>query len=185
MAWDTVDPLEANGEITMYKVMYLPTETPMVEIDPVTIGQGISHLLTAERVIFIGNLSELTNYTLFVRAHNADSAGPFTRQVVATTLGATTLQAMTLEATTLEFTTGEAVSITMEALTTEEFTTLESTTMEATTSESESTTFETTTAEATTLEPESTTAEATALEEITTGALLREFGKREGTSNKY
>ena len=78
MIWDEVIPIDQNGVITMYEVMYTPLEdfegAIMTRTTNVT---DISVLLT--------DLEEYVNYTISVRAYTSAGAGNYSDPVTVLT----------------------------------------------------------------------------------------------------
>ena len=76
--WDEVIPIDQNGVITIYEVMYTPLEdfdgTIMTRTTNVT---DLSVLLT--------DLEEYVNYTISVRAYTSVGAGTYSDPVIALT----------------------------------------------------------------------------------------------------
>ena len=76
--WDIVPPIDQNGIITMYEVMYQPLETFNGNIATNTINlTNMSVLLT--------DLQEFVNYTISVRAYTSMGAGPYSDEVIVMT----------------------------------------------------------------------------------------------------
>ena len=79
VTWDIVPPIDQNGIITMYEVMYQPLETFNGNISTNTINlTNMSVLLT--------DLQEFVNYTISVRAYTSVGAGPYSDEVTVLTL---------------------------------------------------------------------------------------------------
>ena len=79
VTWDIVPPIDQNGIITMYEVMYQPLETFNGRISTNTINlTDMSLLLT--------DLQEFVNYTISVRAYTSVGAGPYSDEVTVMTL---------------------------------------------------------------------------------------------------
>ena len=77
--WDMVPPIDQNGIITMYEVIYQPLETFNGNISTNTIN------LTNMSVLLTG-LQEFVNYTISVRAYTSVGAGPYSDEVTVMTL---------------------------------------------------------------------------------------------------
>lgn len=84
MAWDIMDSID--GKMTMYEVMYLPSNTAAGKMG--TRGRTLreTHFCLTENLVFISDLAPNTSYTLFVRAYNLDGGGPYSKAVEAVTL---------------------------------------------------------------------------------------------------
>ena len=79
VTWDMVPPIDQNGIITMYEVMYQPLETFNGNISTSTINlTNMSVLLT--------DLQEFVNYTISVRAYTSVGAGPYSDEITVMTL---------------------------------------------------------------------------------------------------
>ena len=79
--WDIVLPIDQNGIITMYEVMYQPLET----FNGIISTQTMNVSGTEMSVILI-ELQEFVNYTISVRAYTSVGAGPYSDEVTVTTL---------------------------------------------------------------------------------------------------
>ena len=77
--WDIVPPIDQNGIITMYEVMYQPLETFNGNIATKTINLTNMSVLLAD-------LQEFVNYTISVRAYTRKGAGPYSDEVTILTL---------------------------------------------------------------------------------------------------
>lgn len=90
VAWDTVDPFKRNGDIIMYQVLYLPlpSASGMTAVNPEMVERMVEAVLveTAERMVFLRDLTEFTQYVIFVRALNANGGGSYAEKVIALTL---------------------------------------------------------------------------------------------------
>ena len=76
--WDEVVPIDQNGVITMYEVMYTPLEDFDGSImTRTTNGTELSLLLM--------DLEEYVNYTISVRAYTTVGAGPNSDPVIVLT----------------------------------------------------------------------------------------------------
>ena len=69
--WEEVPPIDQNGVITMYEVMYTPLETfgGTLQSNTTTVSEP------ALSVVLIG-LEEYVNYTISVRAYTSVGMGP-------------------------------------------------------------------------------------------------------------
>ena len=74
VTWDMVSPIDQNGVITMYEVLYEPQETFGGAIGPLTsTSTAMSLLLTS--------LEEFVNYNISVRAYTSVGAGPYSEDI--------------------------------------------------------------------------------------------------------
>ena len=81
VTWDIVPPMNQNGIITMYEVMYQPLETFNGNISTQTmIVSG------TEMSVILMELQEFVNYTISVRAYTSVGAGPYSDEVTVMTL---------------------------------------------------------------------------------------------------
>ena len=78
VTWDIVPPIDQNGNITMYEVLYVPLETFDGAIGPLSVN-------VTERMTNLTDLQEYVNYTISVRAYNGVGAGPCSEEVTVTT----------------------------------------------------------------------------------------------------
>ena len=81
VTWDIVPPIDQNGIITMYEVMYQPLETFNGKIS--TQNLNVSG---TEMSVFLIELQEFVNYTISVRAYTSVGAGPYSNEVTVMTL---------------------------------------------------------------------------------------------------
>ena len=82
VTWDVVPPIDQNGVITMYEVLYEPQETfDGVIIGPLTVN-------VTERSSLLIRLQEYVDYTISVRAYTLAGEGPYSDVIVARTLEA-------------------------------------------------------------------------------------------------
>ena len=81
VTWDIVPPLDQNGIITVYEVMYQPLETFNGNICTQTIVVS-----GTEMSVFLIELQEFVNYTISVRAYTSVGAGPYSDEVTVLTL---------------------------------------------------------------------------------------------------
>ncbi len=70
VTWDEVAPIDQNGVITMYEVMYTPLEDFGGQISAST--TNVSEL---EQSVLLNNLQEYVNYTITVRAYTQEGPG--------------------------------------------------------------------------------------------------------------
>ena len=78
VTWDAVIPIDQNGVITMYEVLYQPLET---------FGGAIEVLTTnvSQQAANLTDLEEFVNYTISVRAYTSVGAGPYSDGVMIST----------------------------------------------------------------------------------------------------
>ena len=79
--WDIVPPIDQNGIITVYEVMYQPLETFNGNISTQTMNVS-----GTEMSVFLIELQEFVNYTISVRAYTGVGAGPYSDEVIVMTL---------------------------------------------------------------------------------------------------
>ena len=77
--WDIVPPIDQNGIITMYEVLYEPQETFGGTI-------GSSMMTASQTSTLITGLQEFVSYDISVRAYTSIGEGPYSGEIVATTL---------------------------------------------------------------------------------------------------
>ena len=77
--WEEVVPIDQNGVIIMYQVVYQPMETFGGAIGPLTVNVT---QLTAD----LTDLEEYVNYTISVRAYTSAGEGPYSDGVTVITL---------------------------------------------------------------------------------------------------
>ena len=79
--WEEVPPIDQNGVITMYEVMYTLLETfgGTLENDTITVFEPA-------RSVNLTGLEEYVNYNISVRAFNSVGAGPYSVAVTVLTL---------------------------------------------------------------------------------------------------
>ncbi len=81
VTWDIVPPIDQNGIITMYEVLYQPLET----FD----GAISSHSLITSSVVMmvvLQDLEEYVSYTISVRAYTNVGAGNYSSGIIISTL---------------------------------------------------------------------------------------------------
>ena len=76
--WGEVAPIDQNGIITMYEVLYRPLETFGGEIGPMTVN-------VTELRANLTDLEEYVNYTISVRAYTSEGEGPYSGGVTVLT----------------------------------------------------------------------------------------------------
>ena len=86
--WEEVPPIDQNGVITMYEVMYTPLETFGGTLESDTVNVSGSNM----SVVLMG-LEEYVNYTTSVRAYTDVWAGPYSVDVIVLTLQESKLNA--------------------------------------------------------------------------------------------
>ena len=74
VTWDMVPPIDQNGVITMYEVLYEPLETFGGAIGPLTSNSTAMSLL-------LTGLEEFVNYNISVRAYTSVGAGPYSEDI--------------------------------------------------------------------------------------------------------
>ena len=77
--WEEVVPIDQNGVITMYQVLYQPLETFGGAIGPLTVN-------VTELTADLTDLDEYVNYTISVRAYTSAGEGPYSDGVTVITL---------------------------------------------------------------------------------------------------
>ena len=80
VTWDIVPPIDQNGIITMYEVMYQPLETFNGNISTQTMNVS-----GTEMSVILMELQEFVNYTISVRAYTSVRAGPYSDEVTVMT----------------------------------------------------------------------------------------------------
>ena len=73
--WEMVVPIDQNGVISMYQVLYQPLETFGGAIGPLTVN-------VTELTADLTDLEEYVNYTFSVRAYTSAGEGPYSDGVV-------------------------------------------------------------------------------------------------------
>ena len=77
VTWEEVPPIDRNGMITMYEVLYEPVET---------FGQLSSDTgYTTDLFILLDELHPFVNYSISVRAYTSVGSGPYSDVVVEAT----------------------------------------------------------------------------------------------------
>ena len=78
MTWDSVPPIDQNGIVTMYEVLYRSLETFCEYIETRNVsGTEISVVLM--------DFEEFVDYNISVRAFTSAGGGPYSDEVTATT----------------------------------------------------------------------------------------------------
>ena len=75
VTWDIVLPIDQNGVITMYEVLYQPQETFNGAIGEITIN-------VTELTANLTGLEEYVNYTISVRAYTSVGEGPYSEEIM-------------------------------------------------------------------------------------------------------
>ena len=78
VTWDPVPPIDQNGIITIYEVLYQPLETFNE-----TISSNL--MISNQTSILIADLQESVLYNISVRAYTSVGEGPFSEEVLAMT----------------------------------------------------------------------------------------------------
>ena len=81
VSWDEVSPLDQNGVITVYEVMYTPMET----FNGI-IGPDFRNVSSSKLFVILEELEEFVNYTVAVRAFTRIGASNFSTFIVVETL---------------------------------------------------------------------------------------------------
>ena len=81
VSWDEVPPLDQNGVITAYEVMYIP-----LEIFNGMIGPDVRNVSSSKLSLTLEELEEFVNYTVAVRAFTRIGASDFSTFIVVQTL---------------------------------------------------------------------------------------------------
>ena len=80
VTWDSVPPIDQNGIITMYEVLYQPLETFGGAIGPLT-----RNVSGTEMSVVLTDLQEFINYTISVRAYTSVAEGPYSQEISVST----------------------------------------------------------------------------------------------------
>ena len=79
VSWDEVPPIDRNGIVTIYEVLYEPLETFE--------GAIRSQIMnTADLFIPLTNLQEFAEYNISVRAYTSEGPGPYSEEITRRTL---------------------------------------------------------------------------------------------------
>ena len=78
VTWDSVPPIDQNGIVTMYEVLYQPLETFCGYIET----RNVSGTKLA---VVLMDLEEFVDYNISVRAFTSVGGGPYSDEVAATT----------------------------------------------------------------------------------------------------
>ena len=76
VTWDVVSPIDQNGIITMYEVLYEPLETFSDAIGPLTMNVSSS-----EMTAVLTGLQEFVDYNISVRAYTSAGEGPYSTEI--------------------------------------------------------------------------------------------------------
>ena len=77
VSWEEVPAINQNGEITTYKIQYVPLETFEGQISTDTVNTSNGSVLTME----LTGLEEYVEYTISVRAYTSAGPGPYSDPV--------------------------------------------------------------------------------------------------------
>ena len=75
--WAIVPPIDKNGVITMYEVLYQPQETFNGAIGDLTVNVTAPNM----SVVLI-NVEDYVNYTISVRAYTSVGEGPYSEGII-------------------------------------------------------------------------------------------------------
>ena len=75
VTWDMVPPIDQNGVITMYQVLYTPLQTFGGAI-------GTENMTVTEQMATLTGLQEYVEYNISVRAYTSVGAGPYSDGMV-------------------------------------------------------------------------------------------------------
>ena len=75
VTWNPVSPIDQNGIITKYEVMYQPLETFRGSIETQTVN-----VTQSEMSMTLVGLQEFINYSVSIRAYTSVGAGPYSRE---------------------------------------------------------------------------------------------------------
>ena len=76
VTWDIIPPIDQNGVITMYEVLYEPLETFGGAIQTQT-----RNVSGTEMSVVLMNLEEFVNYSISVRAYTSVGEGPYSDEI--------------------------------------------------------------------------------------------------------
>ena len=77
VTWDIVLPIDQNGVITMYEVLYQPQDTFNGAIGDLTVNVS-----APEMSVVLMNLQEYVNYTISVRAYTSVGEGLYSEGII-------------------------------------------------------------------------------------------------------
>ena len=80
MTWGNVPPIDQNGIITMYEVLYQPLETFGGAIGPLT-----RNVSGTEMSVVLMDLQEFVSYNISVRAYTSVAEGPYSQEISVST----------------------------------------------------------------------------------------------------
>ncbi len=81
MTWDSVPPIDQNGIITMYEVLYRPLETFSGTLQTV-----IRNVSMTEMSVVLIDLQEFNSYNISIRAYTSVGEGPYSEDLTVITL---------------------------------------------------------------------------------------------------
>ena len=81
VTWDSIPPIDQNGIITMYEVLYQPLETFGGAIGPMT-----RNVSGTEMSVVLMDLQEFVSYNITVRAYTSVGEGPYSTEISVATL---------------------------------------------------------------------------------------------------
>ena len=81
VTWGIVPPIDQNGIITMYEVLYQPLETFGGAIGPMT-----RNVSGTEMSVVLMDLQEFVSYNITVRAYTSVGEGPYSTEISVATL---------------------------------------------------------------------------------------------------
>ena len=81
MTWDSVPPIDQNGIIIMYEVLYQPLET-----FGGTLQTLIRNVSMTEMAVVLTDLQEFNSYSILIRAYTSVGEGPYSEDLTVTTL---------------------------------------------------------------------------------------------------
>ena len=81
VTWDVVPPMDQNGNITQYQVLYEP-----LEMFGGQISTQMMNVSGSEMSILLMDLEEFVSYNISVRAYTSAGEGPYSSDITATTL---------------------------------------------------------------------------------------------------
>lgn len=81
VSWGTVPPIDQNGILTMYEVLYQPLETFSGAI-----GSLSMNVSAMDMSVVLSNLQEYVYYNISVRAYTSVGDGPYSQEILVLTL---------------------------------------------------------------------------------------------------
>ena len=79
VSWDEVPPIDRNGIVTVYEVLYEPLETFERAIMSMTMN-------TTNTSTTLSGLEEFVEYNISVRAYTSEGPGPYSEEISVITL---------------------------------------------------------------------------------------------------